>query len=96
MRETWKHRLADLEAAREMRDAPVIVQYICFVNERGTLEEPMIACGANGFACHRNDGEEFEDFMDRADAECIGGRNKLSVPPPILVLFPSEPFDDCL
>jgi hypothetical protein len=96
LRESWKSRLDDLEAAREQRDAPVIVGHIMFVDAAGNLEDPVIACDGGDFVCHRASGEDLEAFIDRADAACAARHSGSYFPPPILVLFPSESANDPL
>ena len=62
--ESFKRRLADLEEARKLQDAPPKMISIGFVGV-----EPTVAWTGD-FKCWRLEGEDVDDFRARAHSEC--------------------------
>jgi hypothetical protein len=94
MRETWWRRLEALEKARALRDAPLEVRYIGFVDRDGNEIEPTFARGPGDFICHRAANETLADFSTRATAECLTAKPR--VPVAILVFLTEEASDAAL
>ena len=83
--EAFRRRLEALEEARKLRDGPVPMRSIFFVNPDGTRASPTVARGPRNFECWRNAGEEEMEFESRARAEC---RATVQHPFHILVFHP--------
>ena len=71
MHESFKRRLADLEEARRLRDAPPKLISIGFVNGDKTPVEATVARTADcDFEVFRLEGEDEDAFRARAHSEC--------------------------
>jgi hypothetical protein len=84
MHERFKRRLEILEEHRRMRNAPVEVRHICFVDRDRREIDATRAIGPGDFCCYRNAGEGLAEFKQRASDECL---QRKSSPCPILVFL---------
>jgi len=73
MHETFKRRLAQLEAERAQQRQPSFVIAFIFAGRYNECDANF-ADGPDGFVSRRRDSESFSDFTARASAEAFAAR----------------------